>query len=559
MGNLIKKINCNNCGSSDANAIYNDGSSHCYSCENHVFGDNTITTTKDTVKSNNNIKSNLNGKYIDIIDRKISKWTCEFTKYQVLNDKHICIYNDNGQKIRYPNKDFNIIGSLNGELYLQHKWNKLNYDSIIITEGEIDTLSIIEVTSGRQPVVSLNGGSKSTNKNIKNNIDFLLQYDIIILGFDNDKQGLEATNEAIKLLPVEKVKVINWGAYKDANEVLVNNDDRNILINDYINKAEVKTPNGIIDKNNYSFDKLMINRNNKSYHSKLYPELSEKLGGFRKQELTIFTAGSGIGKSTIVTEIGKELLCDHNLNILHIGLEESVQKTIFNYMAIDMNINKGELFLNYESMDKDKLEKSYNYIMSNNNFYTYDSFGSLDFEELLNTMRYMVNIKKVDFILLDHITIIVSGMESDNERQAIDIMMTKLRMFIEETGVGVIAISHLSNSTGKKTHETGESVQLSQLRGSGGIKQISDNVIALERDQQHKTDGNITNIRLLKNRLLGQLGLCDKLNYNNNTGRLLIDGYVDPSKSYAIVNGKQVELIEYVESVDKPKLPLLVF
>ena len=128
-----------------------------------------------------------------------------------------------------------------------------------------------------------------------------------------------------------------------------------------------------------------------------------------------------------------------------------------------------------------------------------------------------------DFIVLDHISIVVSGSEEadDNERRAIDKLMTNLRSLVQETGVGIILVSHLRNkNTGGKAHEDGGKIALSELRGSGGIKQLSDFVIGLERDQQGKNPNN-ANIRVLKARLGGKTGIAGAVTYNEFTGRLL--------------------------------------
>jgi twinkle protein len=97
----------------------------------------------------------------------------------------------------------------------------------------------------------------------------------------------------------------------------------------------------------------------------------------------------------------------------------------------------------------------------------------------------MATVCKVDFIVLDHISIVTSGIESssEGERKDIDILMTRLRSLIEETGIGIVAIVHLKRVNGKNFNE-GAQVSLSDLRGSGSLEQLSDNVIALERNQQ---------------------------------------------------------------------------
>lgn len=125
------------------------------------------------------------------------------------------------------------------------------------------------------------------------------------------------------------------------------------------------------------------------------------------------------------------------------------------------------------------------------------------------------------YIFLDHISIVVSGMSNDEEggeRKAIDMLMTNLRSLVEETNVTMFVISHLKRPE-KKGHEEGGQISLSQLRGSGGIAQLSDMVIGLERDQQGETP-NVLTLRVLKNRFSGETGISGQLYYNTETGRL---------------------------------------
>jgi twinkle protein len=142
---------------------------------------------------------------------------------------------------------------------------------------------------------------------------------------------------------------------------------------------------------------------------------------------------------------------------------------------------------------------------------------------LLSKLRYLAVGCKCDFIILDHISIVVSGQESssEGERKDIDILMTNLRSLVENTGVGVIAIVHLSKPPGV-SHEEGGRVTLSHLRGSGSLKQLPDNVVAMERDQQSDTKSDESTIRVLKNREFGELGLADTVVYDRETGRLRV-------------------------------------
>ena len=93
--------------------------------------------------------------------------------------------------------------------------------------------------------------------------------------------------------------------------------------------------------------------------------------------------------------------------------------------------------------------------------------------------------------------------------------MTRLRSLVERTGITLYLVSHLRRSSNdSNTHEEGGRVSLGQLRGSHSIAQLSDSVIALERDQQGEANANLTTLRVLKNRFSGEVGVATRLTYD---------------------------------------------
>jgi twinkle protein len=117
---------------------------------------------------------------------------------------------------------------------------------------------------------------------------------------------------------------------------------------------------------------------------------------------------------------------------------------------------------------------------------------------------------------------LVSAVHDGDERRAIDAIMTRLRSLVEETGAGIILVSHLRRVDGNKGHENGVEVSLSHLRGSNSIGQLSDCVIALERNQQSDDpeEARTTKLRVLKSRYTGDVGLASRVIYDGETGRL---------------------------------------
>ena len=171
--------------------------------------------------------------------------------------------------------------------------------------------------------------------------------------------------------------------------------------------------------------------------------------------------------------------------------------------------------------EEEELNAAYQRSLANWNLYCFDGFGSYDPDTVYSRIEYMALGLECRVIFLDHLSILLSGLDGD-ERRRIDSTMTKLRSLVERTGIALFLVSHLRRSSNDThAHEEGGRVALSQLRGSHSIAQISDTVVALERDQQADDKRGLTTVRVLKNRYSGETGIACQLEYDLNTCRFI--------------------------------------
>ena len=135
-----------------------------------------------------------------------------------------------------------------------------------------------------------------------------------------------------------------------------------------------------------------------------------------------------------------------------------------------------------------------------------------------NIMRYGCDCR---YILLDHISILVSDQSAGDERKALDEIATKLKTLTIELDIWLGMVSHSKRPSGK-SHEEGGQPSLSELRGTAGIGQLSNMVVGLERNGQDPDlyRRNVTLMRVLKNRFSGLTGPACHLHYDRETGRL---------------------------------------
>jgi twinkle protein len=253
----------------------------------------------------------------------------------------------------------------------------------------------------------------------------------------------------------------------------------------------------------------------------LYPYngINDLTYGIRKGELVTVTAGSGLGKSQFLREIVWHILNDSKDNIGLMFLEESVKKTAQSLMSLAVN---KPLHLPDNNATDDERRYAFDKTLGTDRLFLFDHFGSTSIDNILNRVRFMARGLNCQYVFVDHVSIIVSAQESGDERKAIDEIMTKLRMLVQETGISLFVVSHLKRPS-DKGHEEGAATSLAQLRGSGSIAQLSDIVIGLERNGQHEDlmERNTTHVRVLKNRFSGLTGKACRLLYTRNSGRMM--------------------------------------
>ena len=522
---------CPLCSSSDAVSVNADNSAYCFSCQEYIreydmelqptTNSNNEYEVKDYMKESN---------YAEIIDRNISEQTCKKFGVTVKMDNmgtitnHYYPYHDTqGAKIatktRYTKlKEFSIQGNTkNSGLFGEHLFSKNKY--CIITEGELDCLSAYQMMlkgNYHTPVVRIKNGISSAVKDIKTSLEWLENnFDNVIINFDNDEQGRVGAMKVAELFSPGKCKVMHLPeGFKDASDCLTKNKIQ--IYNKTFWDAKVFAPDGIINAN--TLLDAVLKPITKSFVQYPFEGLNKITYGLRPSELVTFTAGSGLGKTQVMREVVHHIIKSTEDKIGLLMLEETPVITSKGLMSVEAN---QRLHLPDVHVSKEEMKTYFDATVGTGRVYMFDHFGSNSIDNIVSRVRFLAKGLDCKYIVIDHISIIVSDQQHGDERRALDEIMTRLRTLVQETGVSMIVVSHLRRPEGKG-HEEGASTSLSQLRGSASIGQLSDMVIGLERDAQNDDPEvrNTTRIRVLKNRFSGITGPCCDLRYDIDTGRL---------------------------------------
>ena len=514
--NFIRHIPCDACGSKDNAAIYDDGHTFCFGCEAYTPGDESQEITNPP-KLNKNL---IDGYFAQLTARGISEETCRLYDYRIGEylGRPVQIENYRNeageivvQKTRDENKNFNVLGdSIHLSLFGQHLWT--TGKKIVVTEGAMDAMTVSQVQNNKWPVVSVPNGAQSAKKSLLKAWDFLENFEEIILMFDDDDAGRKSAVECAESLPVGRVKIARVPGYKDANEALLDGQERAII--DAIWSAREWRPDGIVHFKDLS--KIAVESDAESTVTYPYKKLNEITKGIRQSTLITICAGSGVGKSTFVTELAYHLN-QSGMNIGLLLLEEENKRSVRALCGIHLQKN---IVQDPEVATDEEILKAHSELSQNGTIALFDHFGATNLDVIKSRIQYMAKAMGCTHIFLDHLSIVISSMTLNkgvDERRLVDAACTELRTLVQELKITLFMVSHLSRPQGTG-HEAGGRVQLSQLRSSHSIAQLSDFCIAMNVDPEVKDQRELV---VLKNRFSGEVGYGGTLKYRRDLGRLI--------------------------------------
>ena len=548
-GKFIRHESCDKCDSRDNKAIYDNGDKFtyfCFGCEDSGIYYEEGTTYKKT--NTNNGDEFMNTVSIEEIkdfpvrgfkSRKITKAITSLYGVKVGYDEN------DGQTIKYhyypvtrksktvgyerrevAEKNFIAVGSVKNsdELFGQSVFPAGSCKRLVITEGALDAMSVQQVYKDKEQewaVVSVINGAGNAHKQIASNLEYVNAFDEVVFLFDADEQGKDGAEVCAKIVRTGKAKIGTLGRYgKDASDYLV--AEHNYELEKAIWNAEKYSPAGIVN----SADTWELFNQDRRDDSVLYPDcfgnVNKMTYGRRTGELTIFTAGTGSGKSTFIKEDIYHLIQTTKHQIGIVSLEESIRETLDGIVGIHLNKR-----INLPDVEFDRLgdegKGAWEAVAGDGRLTLLDHQGSLSDSSLIDKIEFMAA-SGCKFIYLDHITIAVSEVEG-NVNEAMDRTMSDLLKLCKKHDVWIGVVSHLRKVSGNsKTFEEGADITEDALKGSGSLKQIAFQIIGFSRNKyaEEEFDRQKVKISVLKNRFTGFTGPAGSSRYDNETGRLTV-------------------------------------
>ena len=494
-------------------------------------------------------------------------------------------YNQDNKLTGYKRRDwtkdkeefghFTVVGvvKVNSKLFGQHVCVTNKNSKLYYAEGEGDVVAtrraLIESLKGTKyegkinpNVVGLNCGAGNASQSTLHNEDFIRSFKEIVDLMDNDsatelermkgiKKGKEATEDIASTLLADNYFVVDFpDKIKDPRQwAKMDSAGFAKAITWHLKKF---SPEKIVDPESVDVKDLRKKKKN-GIPLRNLKKLQRITKSPIKGELWTLTAPSGAGKSTIAREIEfdiatylvegikdldgfKEddlLTCEDNVVRLKdfeegeklgiIRLEEDKEETINSLYAMDLGIEPKAFNEDPEEfLTEEEHEAIHKKWISKGCLKILDHFGSMKIEALISKLKQMVAFGCRWFII-DHFSMLVSGLRSGNDVKELDIIMTELAAFCKQYGVFILGVSHISRKKidpPKDKDGNPEAfflpVRKEDMRGSAALEQLSWVVIMLEPEELPNRSRGRVRLVVGKNRRGKKLGYADVLWQNED-------------------------------------------
>ena len=236
--------------------------------------------------------------------------------------------------------------------------------------------------------------------------------------------------------------------------------------------------------------------------------------------MTIAT-GTGIGKTTFVREIAYHLHTQGER--LGLIMLKSPTNGVSSVSSVYTSTRTSRwIGPSQPTMRLRRLSISYS-TMSGTSTYTTTSVVPTS-AVIIQRITYMAKALGVRWVILDHVSILVSGLATNDERKLIDLALTELRSeVVQELGIGLIIVSHLRRPEGDKGHEDGAKVRRPASRitqHSSAIRHVRGVVCRCRRPRQRHPHHLRTQEQIHR----ADIGFRWDRRYHRDTGRLLEEG-----------------------------------
>jgi replicative DNA helicase len=209
-----------------------------------------------------------------------------------------------------------------------------------------------------------------------------------------------------------------------------------------------------------------------------FRDLDEMLQGLQKSNLVVVAARPGIGKSSFVTNVARNVAVESGTPVALFSLEMSNTEIGMRLLCSEARVQwhkvrAGAMAAEDWGRIVDAAE-----VLDTAPIYIIDS-GNVSIVDIRSKARRLKSQHGLGMIIVDYLQLMSSHQRVDSRQQEVAEISRSLKLLAKELEIPIIAVSQLNRDPEKRTDKK---PQLADLRESGAIEQDSDVVMFIHRD-----------------------------------------------------------------------------
>jgi twinkle protein len=426
-------------------------------------------------------------------------------------------------KHRSHDKDFRQEKDAEKCLYRFDQIAKCKGDTLIVTEGEIDTLSFLE--AGFEMVSSIpDGAPNEGSKNYTTKFDFLKSaesilghFKKIILAMDNDPNGKTAERELVRRIGPERCYTIQYPeGCKDANDVLVKHGIE--AVKRLISSSKPYPVAGIFTTEDLRDE--VIARYKDGAGRGLSTDLVslDKFYTIKPGEFTVVTGIPGSGKSEFIDALAVRMIKLHDWKFAFFSPENL---PVSRHISTLLEKIEGKPFARngYEErrMTLEDVDQNLE-IMNDYFFFIYPQNDILSVDKILELARVTIFRHGVHGIVIDPWNELEHNFYNLTETQYLSRELTKIRRFARINQVHIWVIAHPRNLVKDKSGDY-RPPTMYEISGGAHWRNKADNGLCIHRPD-YSVDETEVYIQKIRFKEIGKIGKVDLI-YVKDSGEYL--------------------------------------
>ncbi len=218
-----------------------------------------------------------------------------------------------------------------------------------------------------------------------------------------------------------------------------------------------------------------------------FTDLDSLLQGLQPGNLIIIAARPGLGKSSLVTNIARNVAVESGTSVAMFSLEMSRIEIAMRLLCAEARVGQDRVRAMRVAADEWPRIIEAAEVLDKAPVYIVDS-GAMTIVDIRAKARRLKSGQGLGLLIVDYLQLMSSHQRVENRQQEIAEISRSLKLLAKELEIPVIAVSQLNRNPENRTDKR---PMLADLRESGSLEQDADVVMFIHREELWSDDPNV--------------------------------------------------------------------